>query len=65
MGCLSSSLTRVGGGMTCNMSRQGGMSIRFGLVCGTDIGAYEYFCVEEGYLITADDKYFLVRQKEL
>ena len=72
MGCAVVTLERIGGDTQAFFERQGdrpvvgfsrvgGVSVRFGLVCGTNIGD-GYLFASDGLLITIDGGKLKVRQ---
>lgn len=73
MGCLSVNITRVGNGADATFTRAEGritasytpayepMKVRFGLVCGTNIGD-GYLFASDGLLLTIENGKLKVRQ---
>lgn len=49
--------------MTAKMTRVGGMTVRMGMVCGSNLGAYNYLWVQEGPVTTIKGEYLLVKKK--
>ena len=73
MGCSTAKFTRVGNGVSSTFSlvedglqarftKAGGMSVRFGLVCGTNIGDGFLFA-SDGILLTIEDGKLKVAQQ--
>ncbi len=74
MGCLSVNITRVRSGVDASFTRGGGritasftparepINVRFGLVCGTDIGDGFLFA-SDGLLLTIENGKLKVRQR--
>lgn len=60
MSCLSSEFKRVGGSSS-SFIRTGGLTARFSLVCGTDIG-YEFLYASDGILLTVDGGKIMVKK---
>ena len=61
MACLK--VQMIGGGcMSVSMTRKGGIKARMGLVCGTNLGVYQYLWSSEHQLITINNQYLLVRK---
>ena len=51
------------GGMKASMEREGGMSVRMGLVCGTSIGKYDFLWVQDpACLATIQGEYLVVKK---
>lgn len=50
--------------MTATMTRIGGMTVRMGLVCGSNLGQYDVLWVQDGALETADGAYLCVPKKK-
>ena len=72
MGCVTVILTRVGNGvsaafkraesgMSARYTRTGGMSVRFGLVCATNLGE-GYLYASDALLITIDGGKLIVKE---
>ena len=59
---VRSSFTRVESGLQAKYTKAGGMSVRFGLVCGTNIGDGFLFA-SDGILLTIEDGKLKVAQQ--
>lgn len=51
------------GCMNAKMLRVGAMTARMGMVCGSNLGAYEVMWVQEGPLMTVNGEFLLVKKK--
>lgn len=62
MGCSTAKFTRVGDGVQARFTKEGGMSVRLVLVCGTNIGDGFLFA-SDGVLLTIEDGKLKVAQQ--
>ncbi len=62
MGCSKVTITRQGERPSVKFTKSGGMNVRFGLVCGTNIGDGFLFA-SDGLLVTIEDGKLIVKQR--